>query len=224
MSHTVAIVSRVYSWLLKLYPRSFRADFAGEMLAVFVQAFQDAARQGTPAALAVCFGELVDLPVNLLLEHWHRKGKAMKLLHRSETQEIQIVRWIARISSVLLTVLFGIVFLTTDQPAHFVVVILAMTVALLLAWRWERMGGLLTIAIALIYSVGVGLYSVFSLSIPDLGILQAIFLGFVCILIALIVLVLPYLILGWLFVSVARHSGPTTQDNLWNSLPDVRIV
>jgi hypothetical protein len=224
MSHTVAAVSRVYSWLLKLYPRSFRADFADEMRVVFAQAFQDTARQGKRAVLAMCFWEFVDLPVNLLLEHWHRKEKAMKLFHYSETQEIQIVRWIARISSILLTVLFGIVILITDQPAHFVAVILAMTIALLLAWRWERIGGLLIIAIALSYSIGTGLYSLFSLSIPNLGLLQAILWGLVCILIALVVLVLPYLVLGWLFVSVARRSGPATRQSDRNSLSGLGLV
>jgi hypothetical protein len=61
----------LYRQLLNLYPPSFRAEFAGEMEAVFAQALAQAASRGWLAVLAFGWRELRDLPMSVLVEHWH---------------------------------------------------------------------------------------------------------------------------------------------------------
>ncbi len=57
---------RVYSWLLRLYPRSFRHEYAGEMRAVFAR--QLAAANGL-AALALWAKTVFEVPANALGVH-----------------------------------------------------------------------------------------------------------------------------------------------------------
>lgn len=59
-----------YGWLLRLYPRPYRALFADEMATVFAQALVDAAAQGWVAVLTLCGREGRDLPRLLLAEYW----------------------------------------------------------------------------------------------------------------------------------------------------------
>lgn len=60
----------LYGWLLRLYPRPYRALFADEMMAVFAQALVDAAAQGWVAVLTLCCREGHDLPRLLFAEYW----------------------------------------------------------------------------------------------------------------------------------------------------------
>jgi hypothetical protein len=204
---TMAIMNRVYRWMISLYPRAFRADYADELLGVFEQAVQEAARRGVGSVLAVGLRELADWPINLLVEHAHQKGKDMKRPRRSEAEELRIARWIARRASIFLTVLFGIVILISEQPGLFIVTFLAMTVSLGLAWRREQMGGTLTIGLACACALLVGLDGM--LTVPNLGIPMRILWGLGCTVVTFIAWVSPYALIGWLFVSIARHSTHT---------------
>lgn len=201
----IALLCRLFRWLICLYPRKFRADFGEELVDVFEQAIHDAARRGTYPALAVGLREIVDLPANVLLEHVHQKRKIMK--HASQN-EIQMARWIARISSLVLTTLFAFVILLTDQPILFTVTIVGMSVALMLAWRWERMGGLLTLSFALICAVLGGLSA--AIEFDNMGIPVRVLWALSSMVVVFIAWVSPYALVGWLFVSIARYSTPAS--------------
>ena len=215
MNPAAAVIFRVYRWLLTLYPVSFRTDFADEMREVFEQTFQDAAQQGAASALAVCLRELADLPVNLILEHAHQKRKPMKPFFGNPIHDIQTARWIARISTLLLTAFFGFVILRTEQPALFTLTALVMTVTLLSAWHWEKTGGLLTLAATLVCALLVGLNA--TLSVLSLGAMKAVLWGIGCTLVVLTVWFLPYQLIAWLFLSLGRHSERAAQQPVQGS-------
>ncbi|MBI5304972.1 MAG: hypothetical protein HY868_22765 [Chloroflexi bacterium] len=67
---------RLYAWLLCLYPRAFRDEFADEMRAVFAETLADAARAGDRARLGAAWRELRDLPRALLRAHWRARRNA----------------------------------------------------------------------------------------------------------------------------------------------------
>jgi len=199
-----ALMIRLYRWTIRLYPRAFRTDFADEMLAVFELTLRNAACQGVWPALMVGFREIADLPINLLLEYMHQKENAMKQPYRTSVQDIRIARLIARISSLCLTLLFIIIILVTSQPTIFTVTILAMTVSLFIAWRWEKLGGLLTISFVIACAVLVAVDGM--RAFPDLSLPVMILWGVGCMVGVIVFWVLPYLLLGWLFVSISRHT------------------
>ena len=64
---------RFYTKLLNLYPSGFRSTFAEEMEAVFGEALAEAFKRGALAIIRVCLRELVDLPGNVLREHWREQ-------------------------------------------------------------------------------------------------------------------------------------------------------
>lgn len=70
------LITRLYALLLRLYPRSFRAEFEEEVQAVFEDAVADAARRGGLLLAAVFLRELWDLPGALLREY--RPGPGAK--------------------------------------------------------------------------------------------------------------------------------------------------
>ena len=59
--------TRLYQTLLRLYPKSFRAEYGEEMAAVFVRRWQDAT--GPVARLALLAQALVEVPVNAAAVH-----------------------------------------------------------------------------------------------------------------------------------------------------------
>lgn len=200
----VALLRRVYRGMLRLYPPAFRADYAAELFGVFDQAVREAARQGAWPALVVAFREFADWPINVLLEHAHQGRNKMKLPRRSDAEEIRLTRWIARTTSIFLIVLYSFVILLTVQPALFTLTIVAMSASLLLAWRWETIGGALTVGLALTCAFLVGLNAL--LTVPNLGFLMRILWGLGCMLGTLITWVSPHALIGWLFVSLGRHT------------------
>ena len=73
----------VYTLIVRLYPRAFRAEFEDEMRAVFAAAVADAAAAGRVALLGVFWRELRDSPGNLLVAHWqgaHTRIKEANML------------------------------------------------------------------------------------------------------------------------------------------------
>lgn len=71
----VSLLIHFYSWLLRLYPASFRDACREEMTAVFAQAVVEATKRGWLSVTAVILRELRDLPPNLAREHWHSLTK-----------------------------------------------------------------------------------------------------------------------------------------------------
>lgn len=60
----------LYRWLLKLYPRAFRAEFADEMYAVFTEAVHAAVSHGNAALARLCWREVSSLPPSIAAEYW----------------------------------------------------------------------------------------------------------------------------------------------------------
>ncbi|MEK7787440.1 MAG: hypothetical protein AAB658_18720, partial [Chloroflexota bacterium] len=74
------VIILLYAWVLKLYPPSFRAEFADEIQAVFAKVASEAARRDVMSLARACLRELRDLPASLVREHWYAlrmKGVAM---------------------------------------------------------------------------------------------------------------------------------------------------
>jgi hypothetical protein len=69
----------MYSFSLRLYPRSFRSEFEDEMLMDFMDMLRDVREKGRLPFILFCLRELVDFPLNLLRVHL-KKGRVFKLL------------------------------------------------------------------------------------------------------------------------------------------------
>lgn len=66
----MSLVLACYRFLLRLYPPAFRARFAEEMQAVFVQALEEAAARGWRALAGLLATEAFDQPLSLARQHW----------------------------------------------------------------------------------------------------------------------------------------------------------
>jgi hypothetical protein len=75
-------ISKIYSLLLRLFPRDFQKEFKEEMEDVFTANLEDAAKTSAILVVRACLFELFDLPVNLAVEHLSnlRKGNVMKTI------------------------------------------------------------------------------------------------------------------------------------------------
>lgn len=65
----------LYASLLRLYPNSFREEFAPEMQAVFAASLRDASLLGKRALFSLLLRELTHLPAGALLEHFQKLRK-----------------------------------------------------------------------------------------------------------------------------------------------------
>ncbi|HMB23901.1 MAG TPA: hypothetical protein VKP08_13760, partial [Anaerolineales bacterium] len=66
MTDIPGIIIQAYSFLLRLYPGSFRRNFEEQMLLDFSDLAADASRRGKWGLTFFCLRELIDFPVNLL--------------------------------------------------------------------------------------------------------------------------------------------------------------
>jgi hypothetical protein len=64
------LLIKLYAFLLYLYPRSYRGEFAEEMLLDFSDMAADAGKKGPRSLILFCLRELVEFPINLLRIHW----------------------------------------------------------------------------------------------------------------------------------------------------------
>jgi hypothetical protein len=205
------VATWIYRRLLRLYPHDFRSMFGGEMQQVFTQILKDANRHGAWGVVGSVLKELRDLPVALFLQHLHeRRKRTMQYLSFNTVQDVKWIRWVARLLSlvfaamVITTIVFNILGLATMLPT--VIVFAAATVFMLLAWHWEKMGGMLTLiaspfALASVVWVAVK---------PESFGLDLIAKPLVFSLIGL-AFTFAILIVGWLFVSVSQHGAAGTQ-------------
>jgi hypothetical protein len=71
------VAIQFYTWLLRLYPAQFRAEFGDEMAEVFMAAVQDCRNGWGLAGLTI--SELRDLPFRVLQEHLAARQKRVLL-------------------------------------------------------------------------------------------------------------------------------------------------
>jgi hypothetical protein len=82
MMASIQSLTKIYSLLLRLFPREFQLEFREEMEDVFAASLTEASKTSPTLVVRACLFELFDLPGNLVLEHLShlRKGNAMKSL------------------------------------------------------------------------------------------------------------------------------------------------
>lgn len=126
----------------------------------------------------------------------------MQLIHYDNQHEISTVRWLARGLSLLIGGIVIVLFLFNEDlradPTPPVVMLGILTFFMMISWRWERIGGLLTMCGSLLlaltmlfqWSGTVGMITPIPLLILVAGSMT-----------------LSFLIIGWLFVSVAQHTA-----------------
>jgi hypothetical protein len=70
MNKLLSVIINSYAILLGLYPRSYREEFAEEMLLDFSDMAADAGKKGPRSLMLFCLRELVEFPISLLRIHW----------------------------------------------------------------------------------------------------------------------------------------------------------
>lgn len=199
----------LYARLLCLYPDAFRETFAAEMALVFRQTLADARQNGQWAVLVVLYREFRDLPFNLLYQHLKAKERnPMQWIKANPTRQLNFVRWLLRAASLLINAyLLPALFIALqsgnvyDDAKVYVMAMIAASLSLLIAWRWERQGGIITIGCgllvgitALIYVWGrffqVGDQSVFQLLLATL--ISGAWM-------------LHYLLMGWMYIRLEKQ-------------------
>jgi len=82
------LVIHLYSWLIRLYPASFRAEFEEEMMIVFNDMIEDAALLNQSHLLTIFLRELRDYPFSLLREYCrnfsHLEPNLMTIIKKPE--------------------------------------------------------------------------------------------------------------------------------------------
>lgn len=80
MTGIPGIIIRIYGFLLRLYPGSFRSEFEEQMLLDFSDMAEDASKNGIYSSIIFCLRELIDFPLNLFRIHL-KEGPMLKVLH-----------------------------------------------------------------------------------------------------------------------------------------------
>jgi hypothetical protein len=141
MTDVMRFLTAVYARLLRLYPPGFRAEFAEEMLAVFSAALEDARAAGAWPAVRCFLRELAALPASI------NQASRIERQHNTRSYRIHRLRFAARYNSLwfggLLLVLGLSRFLRSGEMTPIRAFQLLLSLSLLLAWRWERTGGLI---------------------------------------------------------------------------------
>ena len=110
-----SLITIWFSYLIRLYPSTYREEFAEQMLLDFSDLLMDARRRGRLSFLLFCLHEVIDFPVNLLRVHW-KEGRMVKLLR---TQPV--------INGLRGAIGFGIVFAITNLLGLFIATSLTST-------------------------------------------------------------------------------------------------
>jgi hypothetical protein len=189
-------IDTLYTRLLRFYPAGFRAEFADEMALTFRLGAADAAQSGLFNQLTYYLRELTGLIVSLATEHT-QEGFTMQ----STNPTVHKARWIARIASLLMAAFFIAVSTPNlNNPINVLILVyhVVMLGVVLAAWRWELTGGIAAIVggtlIGLIVLAGM-------LSLTGMFLLSVV---------GALVWLLPYALMGTIFVLVARRSQALT--------------
>ena len=204
-SRIARATARLFPQLFRLFPRQFHARFGEEMVEVFDLAVYDAAQGGTAALLRVLFREFAELPLTLIsVWLYERKKESMTSVSFDTSQDVRLARWVARGLSLAFAGFVSAIMIFNEDvradltPPMLVTVLLSLSA--ISAWRWERAGGLLTMALAplLFLSILVQYAGAAGLVTPMWTLL-----------LVAAAMTLSFFILGWLFVSVGRHADVT---------------
>ena len=79
MKTFLSFLIKIYAYLLRCYPLSFREEFEEQMLLDFSDMARDAIGRGWYSLVMFCLRELIDFPVNLLRVHFEQ-GRIFKIL------------------------------------------------------------------------------------------------------------------------------------------------
>jgi len=141
------ILLRLFAFTLRLYPAAFRADFADDMLRVFAMTLRES--PNTFTLLWIALREWLDLPTSIL-GAWQQVSTHASAI--TVWRARQVTRWSSLTFSLL--ILHSLISpLVAPQTFSvdgvrlglFYVLLFLTAVSMLLAWRWQRLGGLLTI-------------------------------------------------------------------------------
>ena len=197
MTHNTHLMTIHNARQLRLYPPRFRAEFGDEMRAVFASALADAAASGLWAALRFSLREVAALPSNII-QAARREGQ-----HRTRAYRVYRTRWIARYNAIWFGGLILVIALQRVLRSGEMDALRAMqmliAVSLVLAWRWERLGGLIAVSGGTLLC-GLGLLGGYRAGQGDALLAQG-----------LVMLVgalwgLPYVLFGGLFLYVGMQA------------------
>lgn len=213
MSRITRLSTVVYRALLWAYPAEFRRTYGTWMMQAFRDQCREAQRSGTTSLLRVWAVTLVDWAYSFPAEHWAQFSclsgeQAMnKRLKIHSARDLQKVRWLLRAVSLFLLVFIGyplvklllIPGFVYPQALPFVAVLLFECVMLVLAWRWEIMGGKIAMAGGALLSIVtivyvINLSQMLNVDLPLVGVLVSAVWG------------LPFIILGWLYVEIGQRT------------------
>jgi len=71
------MLTLIYAWMIKLYPRKFRHTFEDEMKGVFAKALENAKLRGSWIPISLLAREMRDLPIALIRAYYHEKDWTM---------------------------------------------------------------------------------------------------------------------------------------------------
>jgi len=161
MNAPTNLLTQVYTFSLKLYPRAFRAEYEEELCAVFSLVIETAAGDGILGLAKVAWRELRDLPFSVVAAYVSERRR-IKMQNQMNKTTKQVLFWTPRILCVLFALflsLFALDVFSGDSgfgekilgllihlvPVYIVVIVLV------IAWRWEWIGGILFLGLALFY-------------------------------------------------------------------------
>lgn len=133
MSRLLDWITRLYAALLRLYPLSFRDEFAAEMQQTFSQVLAEAAARGKAALGAVCWQELRQAPANIVREHWQERSRRTMELRREDSPAFERISGPGLLAALTPFLLIGLLELGPFLPPAAVYGLLGGTLVLMLA-------------------------------------------------------------------------------------------
>jgi len=205
-------VENAYGWLLQLYPVAFRDEYGDEMRFVFRRVLDDARQQGRVALYRTLVKEYFSMVTTAFNQRTQTAPESDPRLRRA--------RFVTRGASLLLNLFFGwmLIRIMLDSEAlypgsggvwaqafPFLFALPLANLMMLVAWRWERLGGWLTI----IGGIAVMLTSAYSLIVTG-RVMNMDTQLMIPALIANALWLLPHLLFGMLFLSFDRQGRRAT--------------
>ena len=108
MNRSIRLLTHLYSLLLNLYPRSYRAEYGEELQTVFFLSVQEAAQRGWLSVTRASLRELRDLPGAILLKHWQERRKRSMATDRSSVFTSDPGSWREVVAALSPFILWGV--------------------------------------------------------------------------------------------------------------------
>ncbi len=190
---------RLYGHFLKLYPLTFRTAFADEMCDVFAMSVSNAS--GNLGLLSVVLREGLNLPASIIAVRQQAFYNLPANLRRIRQVRLYVRSISTMISLFLLLTLRGVMspsYQLYAQAIPFTLFLFIASVSMLMAVRWERIGGLLTGCSGVALGLFMSLY-VYQMVPFEIQLGEAIVIG--------ILWMLPFVIFGALFHQLSRYAN-----------------